>query len=113
MRKASFAPCASAVVACALLVGGALAEESHTLTGQFVWYHQDGPEDLEAVFTPTGAGSWEVSFHFTFRGQDHVYSGTATGSLSTAHTKCRSALPGHQLEAVLAPCLPAVAATNA
>ena len=56
------------------------AEDSQTLKGSFAWSR--GPQgDLEAVFTPTGTDEWNVSFYFKFRG-DHVYSGTAQGSLA-------------------------------
>ena len=58
------------------------AGETHTLKGEFVWSNRDRSGGLEAVFTPVGERKWEVSFHFTFRGADHVYSGTAEGSLS-------------------------------
>jgi hypothetical protein len=58
------------------------AEDStKTLTGTFVWTHKDGKGDLEAIFTPTGEATWNVDFHFDFRGP-HTYSGTAKGSLS-------------------------------
>jgi hypothetical protein len=62
------------------------AEDSETLKGRFLW--SKGPEgDLEAVFTPTGPDAWDVSFHFRFRGRDHVYSGTAQGSLAEGELK--------------------------
>ena len=58
------------------------AEETSTLTGEFVWNQRDSQGDLEVVFTPTGEGEWDVAFHFSFRGSSHVFSGTAAGSLS-------------------------------
>ena len=57
------------------------AGEETTLTGSFVWNHQGRPGDLEAVFIPTGDSTWNVDFHFEFRGKPHTYSGTAEGSL--------------------------------
>jgi hypothetical protein len=59
-----------------------LAEEKRTLIGEYVWNNRNTGGDLEAIFTPTGDGTWDVAFHFTFRGQPHVYSGTAEGSLT-------------------------------
>lgn len=58
------------------------SEPSHTLTGQYVWTYQNTPGDLEAVFTRTGEGRYDVVFHFTFDGQPRAYRGTAEGSLS-------------------------------
>ena len=40
------------------------------------------PSGLRTTFTATGPGKWGVSFRFTWRGTPHVYSGTATGSLT-------------------------------
>ena len=58
------------------------APDTQTLTGEFVWSGGGASGDLEAVFTSTGEGTWDVSFHFEFRGRPHVYRGTAEGSLS-------------------------------
>ena len=81
MKRLAFA--ASVIVLC---LAGTLvavrADESTTLTGSFVWEHGNTTGDLEAVFTPTGEESWDVSFHFTFRDKPHTYSGSATGSLT-------------------------------
>jgi hypothetical protein len=52
-----------------------------TLTGEYDWGGRKSG-DLEAVFTATGEDTWNVSFHFTFRDQPHVFSGTASGSLT-------------------------------
>ncbi len=64
----------------------AWAEGTQTLVGEYVYYvgniapkHNVG--ELEAVFEPTGPMTWDVSFYFTFRETDMVYSGTAEGSL--------------------------------
>ena len=59
------------------------AAAERKLTGQYVWAHADQRGDLEARFTPTEAGKWDVAFHFTFKGDPHVYAGTAEGSLGT------------------------------
>ena len=67
----------------ATLGGVATAEESRTLTGQFVWNQMGKTGNLKAVFTPIEKGKWDVSFHFKFRGGSHTYSGTAEGSLSS------------------------------
>ena len=58
------------------------ADATRTLNGEYHWTGRDNRGDLEAVFTPAGDGKWEIAFHFSFRGKDHVYSGTAEGSLS-------------------------------
>lgn len=71
-------------VLAALLVapkGDTTAEGRRTLTGRYSW-NQGSSGDLEAIFTPDGGGTWSVAFHFSFRGQGHVYTGTAEGSLS-------------------------------
>jgi len=69
------------MVSLGLVTAVAVAGEEQTLTGEYRW--KAGKEGaLEAVFTPTGEGEWEVDFHFKFRGGKHVYSGTATGSLT-------------------------------
>ncbi len=58
----------------------ASAEEPQKLTGLYRWDDQDLSGNLEAVFTPSGESTWDVSFHFTFQGP-HTFVGTATGSL--------------------------------
>ncbi len=67
--------------------GLAVAEESKTLTGEYVWSSRDSGGELEAVFTPTGKGTFDVSFHFEFRGEPHTYTGTAEGSLTEGALK--------------------------
>lgn len=59
----------------------AAATPERKLTGQYVWSHAGQTGDLEARFTPLEAGKWNVAFHFTFKGDPHVYAGTAEGSL--------------------------------
>jgi hypothetical protein len=60
---------------------GAYADDSTTLTGEFVWEGGNTAGDLKAEFTPNGDGQWNVEFHFEFRGRPHTYSGSASGSL--------------------------------
>jgi len=57
-------------------------EPSETITryGHYTW-NSGKPSDLRAVFTPDGNQRWRVDFYFRFRGQRHVYSGTAQGNL--------------------------------
>ena len=79
----------SAVVL-ALLLGLTFAHgapEMQTLTGEYHWSGRNASGDLEAVFTSTGDQTWDVSFHFKFRGRPHTYSGTAEGSLSQGELK--------------------------
>ena len=67
-----------------------LAEEaSKTLTGSFVWDGRGTEGDLEAIFTPTGEGTWSVDFHFEFRGKPHTYSGVAEGEIGAGKLKGR------------------------
>ena len=68
-------------IAILLAAGVAGAEESRTLTGEFVWNKRGNRGDIEAMFTATGKETWDVTFHFTFRGTPHIYEGTAEGSL--------------------------------
>jgi hypothetical protein len=69
------------LILCATQTGPAVAADARTLKGGFVWT-QGSEGDLEAVFIPAGEDRWEVSFHFTFRGEDHTYTGEAEGSLN-------------------------------
>ncbi|MCG8461092.1 MAG: hypothetical protein MI919_32815 [Holophagales bacterium] len=82
MKKAAW----TFVAALALLLvlpGMAVAgeAESKTFEGEYQWNRQDEPGAIKAVFTATGENQWKVDFYFTFREEDHVYSGTAEGSL--------------------------------
>lgn len=78
-----------AVSALLLTASPILADEPQTLTGDFVWERSDKniTGDLEAVFEPTGDSAWNVSFHFIFDNEKHVYSGTAEGSLTDGTLK--------------------------
>lgn len=61
---------------------GAGEPTTTTFTGSYIWTRPEAKEgDLKAVFTTKGDGVYEVSFYFVFEGVDHVYSGTAKGSL--------------------------------
>jgi hypothetical protein len=63
--------------------GGAVhSEDARTLSGTWVWSQRNSTGPLEAIFTATGEGKWDVAFHFTFRDRPRMYSGTAEGSLS-------------------------------
>ena len=53
---------------------------TRTFSGHYRWDGQDLSGNLEAVFTPTGEATWDVSFSFKFQGP-HAFSGTAEGSL--------------------------------
>jgi hypothetical protein len=64
--------------------GGA---DTRILTGEYYWSGSGSSGDLEAIFTPTGEETWTVDFNFTFRGNDHTYSGTAAGKLSGGKLK--------------------------
>ena len=68
---------------------GHAEDEATTLEGAFVWENGNTTGDLEAVFTPTSDGQWDVSFHFEFRGRPHVYSGSASGNLSDGRLEGR------------------------
>lgn len=67
--------------------GVGATEDTETLTGEYVWSSGGNSGGLEAVFTPTGEGTWDVAFHFSFRRQAHVYTGTALGSLNDGELK--------------------------
>lgn len=71
---------ASFVVASEVVASEGAAIE--TLKGEYLWNRQDSPGPIKAVFVATGEKEWNVSFYFNFRDEDHIYSGTATGSLS-------------------------------
>lgn len=80
-------------VAATLLALGAtcltLAADPRRLAGSYVWDQRGKSGDLEALFTATGEKQWDVAFHFTFKDEDHVYSGTAEGSLTDGEMKGR------------------------
>ncbi len=57
------------------------AGNKQTLGGTYVW-NSGQPSTLRAIFTATGDNRWDVAFHFRFRGNAEIFSGTATGNLS-------------------------------
>jgi len=82
-RPARFLLAASILLACAAPAAADDAPQgARTLLGEFVWTDTGISGDLEAVFTPAGDDLWDVAFHFEFRGEPHVYSGTARGNLA-------------------------------
>ena len=68
-------------IALILPTGWVTAGDVRTLTGEYVVADGEGTEQLEAVFTPAGDGSWSVVFHFKFQDQPHTFTGSADGSL--------------------------------
>lgn len=84
LTRLSFAVLAAALL---LTAAPAPAEDSTTMEGSFVWSQRDHSDKLKAVFEPTGEGTWDVSFYFTFRGEPHTYTGTAEGSLTEGALK--------------------------
>ena len=80
----------SAVVLASLVIPSATsfcAQDARTLHGEFAWTQSNRSGDLAAIFTPTGEGTWDVSFRFEFRSSPHTYSGTAEGSLDDGALK--------------------------
>ena len=77
---------AALVMSLGLVTG---AEQKRTLKGTFEWTDSQKSGELEAVFTPTGEGKWDVAFHFEFRGEPHTYTGTAEGTLQDGALKGR------------------------
>lgn len=75
-----------------------LAADPQKLQGEFIWERSDrnvsGP--LEAVFEPTGDETWNVSFYFSLDDEDHVYSGTAEGSLTEGELRGRVMTDGEK-----------------
>ena len=88
MRKALWR--SAVVAALAMSVGFVTgADGTRTLKGSYEWTDTNKKGDLEAVFTPTGEGKWDVAFHFVFQGQAHTYAGTAEGTLKGGDLKGR------------------------
>lgn len=58
-----------------------------TLTGEYNWERGETQGELEAIFTPTGEATWDVSFNFDFRNDPHTYTGVAQGSLTDGELK--------------------------
>ncbi len=90
MKRVFLAAVAAALLFAAPGVGANQSEgDARTLSGRFVWGHGNATGDLEAVFRPNGDGEWKVDFRFEFHGKPHVYSGSASGSLSDGKLKGR------------------------
>ena len=85
----------------ALAIGGSFAGDEVTLEGSFVWSRTDGNRtgDVRAVFTPQGEDEWAVSFHFEWEDGPHVYTGTASGSLSEGALQGEVKADGEQKKA--------------
>ena len=80
----NFARCVL-VLTLALLASAVMADDGvamQTMNGEYLWTRMDSPGPIKAEFVATDDNQWKVSFYFNFRDVDHVYSGTATGSLS-------------------------------
>lgn len=77
---------AALVMAIGLVTG---ADGKRTLKGSYEWTDSNKSGPLEAVFTPTGEGKWDVAFHFNFQGKPHTYAGTAEGTLAGGELKGR------------------------
>lgn len=73
-----------------LTMGLASASEGKavTLEGSYVWKKQPNkPGNIKAIFTPTAPKQWQVTFLFSFRGENLAYSGTAEGDLKNGALK--------------------------
>jgi hypothetical protein len=70
-----------------LTVPGLMADDSKTFNGEYFWKQSNHEGTLKAVFKKTAEQKWDVSFFFTFRGEDHTYTGTAEGNLSEGPLK--------------------------
>lgn len=55
--------------------------DQQSLEGTYHWTDADARGTLQAELESTGTDAWTIAFKFRFNGQDHVYRGTATGSL--------------------------------
>lgn len=66
--------------------GGAVAADAEpteiVLNGEYVWGSGSG-QPIKAVFVETGENQYDVSFYFTFRERDRVYTGTARGEMGS------------------------------
>jgi hypothetical protein len=86
MKRIALAFVLVALVA-VVTAGVSYAEGTETLTGAFVWNNEDQTGDLEAIFTNTGEGMWDVAFHFIWEDEPHIWAGTAEGSLTEGELK--------------------------
>lgn len=49
--------------------------------GEYTWNHDGHTNTVEATFTPTGEGQWDVVFDFKYARREGTYEGTVEGSL--------------------------------
>ncbi|MDA0323196.1 MAG: hypothetical protein O2923_10850 [Verrucomicrobia bacterium] len=64
------------------------AEEAVVLTGHFNWEKEgEKTHDLQATFTATGQGKWDVVFNFKWKDKPEEWIGTAEGSLDRGDFK--------------------------
>lgn len=69
------------VVLFALLVSGiGWTEDEQVFDGSYSW-NNGGDDELQATFSSTGEGTWEVEFRFRFSGKWRTWGGTAQGKL--------------------------------
>ena len=54
------------------------------LRGQYTWDQTEEPGDISGAFSKTGDERWDVKFDFTANGEEHTWSGTATGRMGGA-----------------------------
>jgi len=82
MRRLSWLGLAFALLL-VLPAGSSSADDAITMTGEYYWEegHNEGVLK-KVIFEPTGESTWDVAFYFSFRGRDHIYRGTAEGSLT-------------------------------
>lgn len=77
-----------AIAALLMISMSGICEDKITWTGSFVWKKRDkDTHQVKAVFIPDGENKWKVSFFFEFRDEDHVYTGSAEGSLEGGELK--------------------------
>jgi len=65
----------------------AIAGQPTTLYGDYRWGSNGPRQPLEASFTATGKGAWDVAFYFKHGGRSHTYRGSARGSLSAGELR--------------------------
>lgn len=54
---------------------------TQTFSGAYVW-NAGGSDELNAEFSPTGEGTWDVRFRFRFVGNEGTWTGEARGNLA-------------------------------
>ncbi len=58
-------------------------DEDIEWAGSYKWIRKKGEKQgtVTADFTPDGEGKWKVKFYFKWGKKDHIYTGTAKGSV--------------------------------